>query len=261
MIAKHVLYISEGLYWKWKVYRKMSKVATLHKPSWPGNDLEILNALTRTCRTACNELKGLIFTLNIFHFSKDDICPAVVPSRWHEAPEGRIAAVERALEGFDMFQGFVRQRFVSVVLHIDIWSCDEITPYLKRLEQLSSDRSRIALTVVVDYWSLVLPDDYSITAKIQRLEAETDLSDEEFRNTVTRASIKEEMMLSRIKSFLDFGARLQAMLREAGALRANRSWSLLPDLTNSKASDVASYKALLSPDEQDLLESFYPGGL
>lgn len=100
MIAKLVLRFPEGLYWKWKTYRKTSGVTTLCKLCWPRDELEILNVLTRTCRTAYNELQGLFLTLSTYHFC-------------------HIAAIERVPESSDIFQGLVHLRPVLIVFHLE----------------------------------------------------------------------------------------------------------------------------------------------
>lgn len=51
---------------------------------------------------------------------------------------------------------------------------------------------------------------------------------------------------------MDLGPQLQVTLGKVGALKANGSWSLFPDLKDSNVSDVTSYKTLLPLDEQDL---------
>ena len=261
MIAKYVLFVPGGLYWKWRTYRKASEVATLCEPSWYFEDLDIFNALTRTCRTVYNELQGMILTLNTYHFSWSVLCTDITPSAWFHVPAGRSAEVEHVLEAFDNFQGFLHQRPISITFHFDLFPCDNITVYLKRFEQLSSDRSGLSLTVVYNCWTLNLRTDDCVDAMIERLEADADLSDEEFRRTVDIAVIRQDIVISRIHEFLAWGAQLRGMLEKAGATRANRSWPLLPNLEGSKTSDVASHKALLTPEEQHQLDPFFPGRL
>jgi hypothetical protein len=171
--------------------------------------------LGRTCWTAYIKLQGLFLTLNIYPFSVMRMYPVVMLSRCYQASGGREAKVEGVLEAFDVFKRFIHQRPVSIVFHFHLGSVrDNFASYLGQFRQLSSNSSAFGLTVVFEYWMLDLPSDGYIDRRIEQLEADTDLSEENFRRTVNRVMAKKSISLTAVRHFFEVWC---AATRDAGA--------------------------------------------
>ncbi|KAH7066563.1 hypothetical protein FB567DRAFT_542208 [Paraphoma chrysanthemicola] len=101
MIAEFAFYTAEGLCWTWQNYRKGPKVAKLrHRSRFVREQIETLNALSRTCKSLYAEMHTIVFKVNTLVFDCRDMHCARMPRNWLNqtyTPSGILDTVAEAL--------------------------------------------------------------------------------------------------------------------------------------------------------------------
>jgi len=215
MIAKHVLHVSDGLWWIWINYRKGPRIASVEgKPRYlRSSSVDNITAIARTCKKLYQETHGLLCAVNVVDFNISSMHGYLVPRRCEDTSDGSdpdLRAVSEAL-------GFcynLKQQPNFHHIRLRFYTFERLQAHWAQFLALVQIKERLQITVLIGEWSLqAFSDDQRHALRLLIEEEEPYVSE-------------KDQMEARIREHMDMGKMISEAVAELGLTCKN--WRICP---------------------------------